>query len=194
MSNDAVPPEVDAAVRRCWRAAAVGASIGAVAVVIALVLLAEPGDERHLGAAACYVAAAACMGAALGGLTTVLSMLRTVRETVGDINSRQEWLQRIAAGKVQPRDEAEQRTASLWAAVYLRYLPAQIAPQGFGAAGLLFVQLASLGSPGSGSSGSARVVILGGLALVLLVGGPLMLRQLRRLRAYVDAHPVDADR
>lgn len=183
-------------IRAGWRRGGIGAVVGlAVGIVLCVVLLVPLAGRGDAPRALLFVPAGAGLGASFGLLSVVFGLARRIRDLLGGDYSSARRIGRAVNGKREALTEDEQARAARYATIapaWLRLQTTQTVVNSFAVASLMAGSL--LGLSGDDIPGFGWFV--GGI-LVLLVGtiiATLILRrfQLRRVRAYSDAHPVAA--
>jgi hypothetical protein len=180
-------------IRDGWRRAGIGGVIGLVATIAGTVvadLLIGDGEPMPLLAASGFALAFAAIGASIGILTVTSRFSDEMRDRFGFRYTAAQRVGRIVAGKAAPADDAEQRAASEWAAVSLGYLPLQLAQGGLILVGMLLVQGATILV---GEVDAFRIGLIAFLIASLALVAVVSAVRVRRLSAYIAAHPVPVD-
>lgn len=174
--------------RRGRRHGIAGAVVGLAVGVLIDVWLGTMADDAGsaTGSLVAFPIALAVLGASVGRLTVVFRIARRTRELLGSDYTMARRVGRIIRGKAIAESPEEEARAARYARIAVRTIPYQS-----WSSLLTIVAIVTLQVPTALDDGvrPAQWFILG-IAVVTVAGVlPLQAVQLRRIRAFADAHP-----
>ena len=183
-------------IRAGWRRGGIGAVIGlAIGILISVALLLPLAGRGEVPRALVFIPAGVGLGASIGMITVILGLARRIRDLLGGDYSSARRIGRAVNGKPERLSDDEEVRASRYASIAPAWLGLQTTQSIVNTVAVLAIAASSaLGLSEGGVAGGEWVAACIALALVALVGVGVPLRtvQLRRVRAYAEAHPLPA--
>ena len=181
--------ELLAGIQRGWRRTAIGASIGLAVGIAGLVALAVAFTGTFpIWRFAFVVPAALGVGASIGSITSTLPLAVKVRDLIGGDYSSGRRIGLAIRGKVTDLTDDEAGRAARYATVAPAWLKLQLTTQ----VSSLLISISVIANLVLANSDLiVLAALVGGVALASVIAVVVLFRiQIRRFRAYAQAHPV----
>ena len=183
-------------IRAGWRRGGIGAAIGlAIGILIGVTLLLPLAGRGEVLRALLFIPAGAGLGASIGMITVILGLARRIRDLLGGDYSSARRIGRAVNGKAGGAVGRGVGQSGRYASIAPAWLSLQATQSIVNTLAVLAIAASSvLGLSEDGMFGGEWVTAFIAVALVVLIGVAVYLRavQLRRVRAYAEAHPVPA--